>query len=110
MGRSILHSAYVADYDTNGEKKQVFIIEASNEDQARDMLNRYLAEIASKGVEVERSGAVCRFEDPYFRGSGIMNLRSDGRYLWGMLSDDRKTADFYIDKIEEKLRDNHFVG
>lgn len=110
MGRSILRSAYIADYEVDGEKKQIFIIEAADEGQARDMMNGYVKTIEAKGGDVTRANGVCRFEDPYFRDSGIMNLRSGGRYLWGMLSDDLAAADFYIEKIEERLRKNRLLG
>ena len=111
LGRSVLHSAYVAEYDIKGEKKpQVFIIETADENAAKNMLAGYLEKIEAKGNAVVRDKAVCRFEDPYFRSSGKMNVKSGGRYLWGLFSDDPDLADFYFDQIEKNLKTNRLLG
>ena len=110
LGRSVLHSAYIADYDIKGEQKQVFIIEAADEAQARSMLAGYVDKIEAKGQQVERYKTVCRFEDPYFKSSGKMNLRWAGRYLWGLFCDDPDAADAYMDRIEKNMKANHLLG
>jgi hypothetical protein len=42
LGRRVLHSAFVADYEVGGDKKRLFIIEADDEKGAGLMLKEYL--------------------------------------------------------------------
>jgi hypothetical protein len=104
MGHAFLHSAFVADYKVGENKFQVFIIETDNEEETGKILENYLAFAKGKGKSIETPEKdVYRFQDPYYRSSGMMNLKRKGKHLWGLLSKTPETAAYYIGKIEEKL-------
>jgi hypothetical protein len=99
MGYGFLHSAYVAEYVLDGEKRDLFIIETSGEGEARGMMNDYLeAKKLSPAAEGE-SEASRVFTDPYYRSRGKMHLRWKGAYLWGMLNSDSEAAEYYLEKV-----------
>ncbi|MCU0287273.1 MAG: hypothetical protein MUF15_12875 [Acidobacteria bacterium] len=104
MGHSFLHSAFTADYGKEGRKIQVFIIETNDEKETRKMLDDYLNFVKSKGMTVENPGQnFYRFQDPYYRSSGMMNIKQSGNYLWGLFYNDNAAAGILIDKIQENL-------
>jgi hypothetical protein len=109
LGRSVLHSAFVADYEFEGGKKQVFIIEAADKDGAQDMVAQYIKQVEEKGSSVVREEGLYRFEDPYFRSNGRMNLKTGGKYIWGLFDDEPSISDSYINKIEENLKANCLI-
>lgn len=104
MGHSFLHSAFTADYEKEGRKIQVFIIETNDEKETRKMLDDYLNFVKSKNMTIENPGQdVCRFQDPYYSSSGMMNIKRSGNYLWGLFYNDAKVAGVLIDKIRDNL-------
>lgn len=107
LGHSFLNSAFTADYEKEGRKIQVFIIETDDEKGARKILEDYLTFVKSKGMTVEENPGkdFYRFQDPYYRTNGSMNLKQKGNYLWGLFYNDMSAAGagFYIDKIRENL-------
>ena len=109
LGRRILHSAFVADYDVNDEKKQLFIIETEDEGEAGSMLQQYLQQVVDKGIEISQENGIYRFNDPYFESSGSMNIKSKGNYVWGLFSDDESVYDFYIEEIEKNLKKSQLI-
>ena len=109
LGRRILHSAFVADYEVSGEKKRLFIIETKDESEAGSMLSQYMQEVADKGHEISEENGLYRFKDPYFESSGMMNIKSKGNYVWGLFSDDTPVYDFYIEGIEKNLKKSKLI-
>jgi hypothetical protein len=104
MGHSFLQSAFVADYQGEDKKFQVFIIETENDGGTAKILESYLAFVKGKGKTVETPEKdVYRFQDPYYRSGGKMTMKRKGKYLWGLLSKTPETAAYYIEKIEENL-------
>lgn len=107
LGHSFLHSAFTADYEKEGAKIQVFIIETDDEKVARKILDDYLTFVKSKGMTVEENTEkdFFRFQDPYYRSNGSMNIKQKGNYLWGLFDKDMSAAGagVYIDKIRENL-------
>ncbi len=104
LGHSFLHSAFTADYEKEGRKIQVFIIETEAEKDARKILEDYLNFVKSKGMTVENPGEdFYRFQDPYYNTNGSMNIKQYGNYLWGLFYNDMSAAGVYIDKIRENL-------
>ncbi|MDQ1351384.1 MAG: hypothetical protein QG657_1686 [Acidobacteriota bacterium] len=106
LGHSFLHSAFTADYEKEGKKIQVFIIETDDEQSARKILDDYLNFVKGKGMTVENPGqAFYRFQDPYYQSNGSMNIKQKGNYLWGLFYNDMSLtgAGFFIDKIRENL-------
>lgn len=104
LGHSFLHSAFTADYEKEGRKIQVFIIETDDDKESRKILEDYLSFVKSKGMTVENPGLdFYRFQDPYYRSSGPMNIRRNGNYLWGLFYNDATAAAVFIDKIRDNL-------
>jgi len=104
LGHSFLHSAFVADYQEKEGKIQVFIIETDDEKETQNILENYLNFVKGKGMSVEDLGGnFYRFQDPYYRSSGMMNMKRIGKYMWGLFSKTPEKVKFYADKIEENL-------
>lgn len=104
LGHSFLHSAFVADYNKDGRKFEVFIIQANDENDAGKILDGYLDFVKGKGMEVENPGdGLCRFQDPYYRSSGKMHMKKNGKYIWGLFCQSPETADFFIKSISGNL-------
>lgn len=104
LGHSFLHSAFLADYDLKGQKYEVFIIETDDEQSADKVLQSYLAFLQKKGKQVDEKNNYYRFQDPYYRSSGTMNLKKNKNYLWGLFSKDDDAAKFFIDAIGKNLK------
>ena len=109
LGHSFLHSAFAADYEMNGQKFQVFIIETGTPKEVEEILNNYTAFVKKKGIKVEQDKNFYRFEDPYYRSSGMMNLKGQANYLWGLFSHDNTLATAMIDQIETNLKKNKLI-
>ncbi len=104
MGHSFLHSAFLADYEIKGNKYEVFVIEAANDTLANQLIGDYLAFLEKKGKTVEKKDHLYRFQDPYYRSSGTMNIKINGNYVWGLFSKDDESAKFFIDTIDANLK------
>lgn len=104
LGHSFLHSAFLADYERNGQKYEVFIIETPDIPGADKLLQSYLAFLEKKGKQVNNNNNYYRFQDPYYRSSGTMNLKKSKNYIWGLFSKDDEAAVFFIDAIGENLK------
>lgn len=104
MGHGFLHSAFVAGYVSGENEFRLFIIEADDKADADAMVESYLKLARDKGEAVASEGALHRFVDPYQKSRGAVNLKSRGRCVWGLLSDDTSLCDFYIRQIEGLLK------
>ena len=109
LGHSFLHSAFTAEYDANGQKFQVFIIQTAEPQGAADILNKYLTFVKGKGIPVEENNNYYRFQDPYYRSSGMMNMKIEKNVLWGLFSKDAPTAEAMIKEIEKNLKENKLI-
>jgi len=109
LGHSFLHSAFVADYEIDGRRFQVFIIETGKPGEVEDILNNYTGFLKKKGIPVEQKEKLYRFQDPYYRSSGMMNMKMDKNYLWGLFSKDNDAAESFIREIEENLKKNKLI-
>jgi hypothetical protein len=104
LGHSFLHSAFVADYNKDGRKFEVFIIQADDENGSGKILDSYLNFIKGKGMEVENPGDnLYHFQDPYYRSSGKMHMKRNGKYIWGLFCQSSETAGLFINRINENL-------
>jgi hypothetical protein len=103
LGHSFLHSAYMTEYEAEGQKFKLFILEAKNEGDALGMVESYLKLARDKGEEVTVGEGQYRFKDPYYGSGGKMNLRQKGRYVWGLFSDAAPLYEFYLDEIGDAL-------
>jgi hypothetical protein len=109
LGHSFLHSAFVADYEIEGRKLQVFIIETGKPEAVEEILNNYTGFLKKKGIPVEQKEKLYRFQDPYYRSSGMMNMKMGKNYLWGLFCKDNATAESFIREIEKNLEKNKLI-
>jgi len=109
LGHSFLHSAFTADYEIDGRKFQLFIIESENTDGVEKILDSYLGFIKKKGLTIEENKNLYRFQDPYYRSYGTMNLKKSKNYLWGLFSKNNSSAEFFIGEIEKNLKKNKLI-
>jgi len=81
LGHAFLRSAFIADYELNGTKFQLFIMKAGSEEEAAAMLRRYAA--LDKGMDAAalRPGKMT-LQDPY---NGSVRLEWRGRHIWGVV-------------------------
>jgi len=99
MGHSFLHSAFVADYKINNEKRKIFIIKTKNKKTADAMLEEYL----NLAKSAKKQTKTYRFEDPYYKSSGLMNIMKKDNYIWGMLGNDTENIEYYLGNIKKNL-------
>lgn len=104
LGHGFLHSAFIADYQNDGESFQIFIIEADNKVTAKEMIENYLDLVKKKGLEISENNGRLEFTDPYYRSQGKMNLKLSGKFVWGLFSKSIETAAIYISEIEKNLK------
>lgn len=111
LGHSFLHSAFIADYDSNGKKYQVFIMETKDQSGVNEILQKYLEFIKKKGITpvIEENNYIYHFEDPYYKSSGTMNMALKGNYLWGLFSSDSTLTSSIMNEIEAKLKENKLI-
>ncbi|MBN2400557.1 hypothetical protein EH223_09200 [candidate division KSB1 bacterium] len=79
LGHEFLHSAYVADYQADRKKFQLFIIDAGSADQARAMLTKYTALDKVNSQPDIRPGKLF-INDPY---NGPLQLLWQGKFICG---------------------------
>jgi hypothetical protein len=109
LGHSFLHSAFVADYEIDGRKFQVFIIETGKPEEVEEILNNYTGFLKKKGIPVEQKEKLYRFQDPYYRSSGMMNMKMEKNYLWGLFSKDNAAAESFTREIQKNLEKNKLI-
>ncbi len=104
LGHSFLHSAFVVDYEKDGRPMQVFLMETEDEKAAQKIMESYLNFVKGKGMKVETPAEnFHRFQDPYYRSSGKMHMKQEGKYVWGLFCKSPSAADMFIKKIENNL-------
>jgi len=99
LGYPFLHSAFTADYQLPGKKFKLFVIEAGDQNECRNMIQKYLEQTGKP----EKSVGEGRYTilDPYH---GEIDLRWQGRHIWGILSlNDPSLRSEYLKLFEEGL-------
>lgn len=107
LGHSFLHSAFAADYEENEEKFQIFIIEAANAKVAKKITDDYFKFAKGKSSEISIHNTFFRFLDPYYRGNGKMNIKAQGKYVYGLFNDNMKRVHYYMQQVERNLGKLH---
>jgi hypothetical protein len=107
LGHSFLHSAFVADYEENGENFQLFIIEAVDATAVEKLVDNYHLFAQGKGSEVKRGNSGLTFIDPYYRANGPIHLKSAGKYLWGLFSANNTRTAYYMKELEDMIHSLH---
>jgi hypothetical protein len=99
----------VADYEIEGRNFQVFIIETGKPEEVKEILNNYTGFLKKKGIPVEQKDKSYRFQDPYYRSSGMMNMKMEKNYLWGLFSKNNAAAESFIREIQKNLEKNKLI-
>jgi hypothetical protein len=100
LGHPFLHSGFVADYEKQGKKFQVFLIRADGEEEARSMEKQFLAAAPKSGtppVPAVPSG----FTDPY---NGKVLLIRQKSFIAGTLNAPEAEAAACLKEIENRLK------
>lgn len=90
LGHDFLRSAFVADYDLQNQKFQLFIIRAGDKNEARAMLEKYAALDKEKPVQNIQPGALT-INDPY---NGPIRLFWRGTFIWGSSGQNDYSAEY----------------
>jgi hypothetical protein len=100
LGYSFFYSAFTADYELSDKKFKLFIIEGTDNNECKTMIEKYLQSIKSPGKEVAEGRYI--FSDPYH---GEIELHWKGRHLWGILNvNDQSLRSKYLKLFEEGLQ------
>jgi hypothetical protein len=100
LGYSFFYSAFTADYELFDKKFKLFIIEGTDNNECKTMIEKYLQSIKSPGKEVAEGRYI--FSDPYH---GEIELHWKGRHLWGILNvNDQSLRSKYLKLFEEGLQ------
>jgi hypothetical protein len=100
LGYSFFYSAFTADYELSDKKFKLFIIEGTDNNECKTMIEKYLQSIKSPGKEVAEGRYI--FSDPYH---GEIELHWKGRHLWGILNvNDQSLRSKYLELFEEGLQ------
>jgi len=99
LGYEFLHSAYAANYELQGRKFQVFIMQAGSEDDARALLQKYAALDKGNPAPTVKPGALA-IRDPY---NGLVQLFWRGSAVWGVIGQAPDAAAL-LAGIDEKLK------
>lgn len=113
LGYGFLHSAYTADYSHVGQKTgeppvRVFIFEGKDESDARKMFDAYVGMPKSEPAVVDNG--IARFQDMLRSSMVPMNLRTRGRFVWGVFMIDAESARSIIEAIEKNLTAQRLIG
>jgi hypothetical protein len=101
LGYPFFNAAFTADYELSGKKFKLFIIEGTDKNACREVIQKYLRQ--TKTPEKKVSEGRHTIADPHH---GIVDLFWKGRYIWGAV--DVADADLrsrYLKRIEAKLKD-----
>jgi len=99
LGYGFLYSAFTADYELSGKKFKLFVIESGDQNECRNMIQKYLEQTG----KTEKSVAEGRhlIPDPYH---GEVDLYWQRGYIWGILNlSDSNIRSKYLKLIEENL-------
>ncbi|MGM0496992.1 MAG: DUF6599 family protein [Bacteroidota bacterium] len=99
LGYNYLHSAFIADYNHNGEDFQIFIIAPENKDEAKTMLNEFLDK--EEYPEDKRTGNTFKVDAKYL---GSILLYQSGKYLCGIKEADEEIEKKYLEILEKKIK------
>jgi len=80
LGYSYLHSGYTADYEVDGKKFKIFVIEGQDAGDCRGMMESYLKQTGNEGKAV--SEGPYRLKDRYH---GDVDLFWQGKWIWGIV-------------------------
>ncbi len=103
LGHEFLHSAFVADYELEGEEVEFFLLVAEDRVNAQTMVSQYLrlaGEDLPEDIDIEGH---CRITDPYDDSHGLMNLRWRERYVWGLFCDNASVYELLLERMAQNI-------
>ena len=80
LGYSYLHSGFTADYEVDGKKFKIFVIEGQDAGDCRGMMESYLKQTGNEGKAVAEGPY--RLKDRYH---GDVDLFWMGKWIWGIV-------------------------
>ena len=102
LGYAFFHSGFIANYELQGKKFKLFVIEGKNKDECKAMIEKYFQTIKSPQKEVTESRYT--LSDPHH---GKIDLQWRGRYLLGIINiNDVDIRSKYLKLFEERLQKN----
>lgn len=100
LGYPFLTHAFVTNYVVDEQGFQLFLIVADTPDACERMLKEYAVEVGDDPNSITEGSIV--FSDGYH---GTVELRWQGRYLWGVKGlEEPKDRDKALDQLEKRLR------
>jgi hypothetical protein len=104
LGYAFLHSAFTADYELSGKKFKLFVIEGTDRNDCREMVQKYLQQTGSPKKTITESHYT--IADPYH---GDIELHWQGKYIWGILGlNDPPLRSKYLKLFEQGLKNKSY--
>jgi hypothetical protein len=101
LGYPFLNSSFTSEYELSGRNFKLFVMECTDDDEPKQVLNKYLAQVGKGGTEIKEGRHT--ISDPHH---GEVELCWKGRYLFGTLDlKDPSLLEKYLTLFEEKLRE-----
>ncbi|MBM4340510.1 MAG: hypothetical protein FJ110_13335 [Deltaproteobacteria bacterium] len=99
LGYAFFQSGFTADYELQGKKFKLFVMERENRDECKTTIEKYLQTIKSPIKEI-REGRYT-LSDPHH---GEIDLQWQGRYVWGIINLNEASLRLkYLKLFEERL-------
>ena len=98
LGHEFLNNAFTANYEADGKKYQLFIIDAMSTEQAKAILTKYL-QFTKQNLRL-REGRLT-IKDRY---NGDLECQWKGRYIWGIVND--SNAPVKVDNVLKEAGKN----
>ncbi len=99
LGYAFLYSAFTADYEVAGKKFKLFVIESGDQNECRNMIQKYLEQTGKTGKSVAEGLHI--ISDPYH---GEIDLYWKGGNIWGILNlNDLSLRSKYLKLFQERL-------
>jgi hypothetical protein len=100
LGYAFLHSAFIADYEVSGMKFKLFVIEAADKTECKNMIQKYVERTGRTEKSIKEGRYV--IPDPHH---GEIELHWRGRNIWGILNvNDASLRSKYLKLFEEGLK------
>ena len=101
LGYPFFNAVFTADYELPGRKFRLFIIEAADGKECREIVQKYFRKVKTPDAEVNEGRHT--IADPHH---GIVDLYWKGRYIWGVVDlADAELRSRYLKRIEERMKD-----
>lgn len=99
LGYAFFHSGFTADYELQGKKFKLFVIERVNRDECKAIIEKYLQTIKSPRKDTTEGRYT--LSDPHH---GEVDLHWKGVYIWGIINiNDVDLRSKYLKLFEDRL-------